>query len=290
MIIKLKFSVIIPTYNSSKTIVRSLQSIIDQTLEPYEVIVIDDGSSDYEALKCKVNEFNVPNFNIHLLRNESNLNASVARNRGIDFASGDYIAFMDADDEWENDKLYRYDQEINLYGNQYVYFSQVAVILDGEYKSTRPVKGPIYNQDISEYLFLDGGFIQTSSIIVSRELAAKVKFDERFRRHQDYDFCLRASCDYQFRFLKTPLSRYHVSQVLYNLKSENSKYCLWWLHEMKPYITKRGYFGYMLFPLSARLFNEKKYYLLFRNILSSIIGLGFKGLISSRGKLADVFR
>ena len=283
---KRTFSVVIPTFNSSDTIIRALQSISAQIYPAHEVIIIDDDSDDYGTLVTNVNQFINTDININLIKNDEKVNAAFSRNRAIDLADGNFVAFLDSDDEWEEDKLYRFDQEINILGDQHVYFSQVAVILDGNFENVRPFRSALSNQDISEYLFLQGGFVQTSSIVVSKAIAKEIKFDERFQRHQDYDFCLRAAKSYQFKLLEAPLTRYHITKIKH--KRESSEYSLWWLDQMKGYMSKNGYFGYMLFPLSARLMAEKQYIKLLKNMIRAIYGLGIKGTISSRGKLADV--
>ena len=88
----LRFSIIIPSYNSVKEIGRAIQSIREQTFKNYEVIVVDDCSTDntYETLSKEKD--------IKLIRNSTNLKAGGARNKGLEIAQGEYIIFIDADD------------------------------------------------------------------------------------------------------------------------------------------------------------------------------------------------
>lgn len=91
-----KFSIIIPLYNKERMILRTLYSVLTQTYENFEIIIIDDGSTDKSveliSKKCADDR-------IHLIR-QKNSGVSSARNRGIESATGHYIAFLDADDEW----------------------------------------------------------------------------------------------------------------------------------------------------------------------------------------------
>lgn len=98
-------SVIIPCYNSSKTIERAIESVINQTLLPKEIIVVDDCSND-NTLEL-LNNFKKKNlkFNIVILSLEKNVGAASARNRAWDIAKYDFIAFLDSDDSWHNKKL-----------------------------------------------------------------------------------------------------------------------------------------------------------------------------------------
>jgi glycosyltransferase involved in cell wall biosynthesis len=90
-------SVVIPAYNAAKFISQAIESVLQQTLQPLEIIVVDDGSTDDTAKIAK-------SFAVRLVRQE-NLGASAARNRGIREARGEFIAFLDADDLWTKDKL-----------------------------------------------------------------------------------------------------------------------------------------------------------------------------------------
>lgn len=96
----MKISVVIPLFNKYDSIERALHSIQNQTVQPYEIVVVNDGSTDgSEKLIEKLN-----NPLIRLI-NQSNAGVSVARNKGIEEAKGDWIAFLDADDEWKPDFL-----------------------------------------------------------------------------------------------------------------------------------------------------------------------------------------
>ncbi len=96
----LRFSVIIPAYNAEKTIERAIRSVLAQTYPPHEVIIIDDYSSDKTVEIARAFYSAVT---VYALK--ENKGPSCARNTGWDHASGDYIAFLDADDIWHKDKL-----------------------------------------------------------------------------------------------------------------------------------------------------------------------------------------
>lgn len=101
-------SIIIPTYNRSKTIKRSINSVLYQTYDDFEIIVIDDGSSD--GTDKVIKEFN--DSRIKYVRHELNRGASAARNTGIKLSRGKYIAFQDSDDVWVPDKL---EKQMNVF-------------------------------------------------------------------------------------------------------------------------------------------------------------------------------
>ncbi len=94
------FSVIIPVYNSEKTLERAIQSVLNQSFNDYEIIAINDGSTDGSLDILKKIE---KKCNYLKIINQENLGPGLSRNRGIEYAQGEYIAFLDADDYWEND-------------------------------------------------------------------------------------------------------------------------------------------------------------------------------------------
>ena len=107
---KISVSVIIPTYNREKLVSRSIQSVLDQTYQDYEIIVVDDASIDNTEKVVK--SFN--DVRIRFLRSNLNKGGSAARNMGIIAANGEYIAFLDSDDEWLPEKL---EKQISILKN-----------------------------------------------------------------------------------------------------------------------------------------------------------------------------
>lgn len=102
--IKVPVSVVIPTHNSESTIERALESVFAQSAQPFEVIVVDDASSDgtYEMVNQIAQRVDIP-LRLHSL--SENLGPSFTRNVGWDLASSDYVAFLDSDDSWHPQKL-----------------------------------------------------------------------------------------------------------------------------------------------------------------------------------------
>ncbi|MFZ1988674.1 MAG: glycosyltransferase family 2 protein, partial [Alphaproteobacteria bacterium] len=96
-----RVSVVIPVYNRANLICRAVESVLRQTYSPYEVIVVDDASSDKSAAIAEA----IRDPRVQVIRNEVNRGGGAARNIGIDAALGDYIAFLDSDDMWHRDKL-----------------------------------------------------------------------------------------------------------------------------------------------------------------------------------------
>ena len=102
---ELSVSVIIPTFNSSKTIIRALDSVLRQTCLPEEIIIIDDASTDETIITVKRFIDENKQLKTNLLVNENNCGPSVTRNKGITASNQSWVAFLDADDFWHPQKL-----------------------------------------------------------------------------------------------------------------------------------------------------------------------------------------
>ena len=189
------FSVIIPTYNSQNTILRALDSVLYQTFKDYEVIVVDDGSSD--DTKSVVEEFLQDNEVDFKYIVQKNSGPSSARNRGIKNASGKYIAFLDSDDIWHPQKLeivnnILQDKNIDIIGHGFS-LDREPVKLTDQYKLKK-----IHFIDL-----LFKNFAVTPSIVVKKE--KMILFDEKMRYAEDHDLWLKMSTDNAIYFLDLPL-------------------------------------------------------------------------------------
>jgi len=252
------FSIVIPAYNASESIVTTLDCVAAQTYQHFEVIIIDDKSADAEQLAAVVQSEKYSQLKINLVLSQEKLNGSGARNKGIELATGDYISFLDADDEWHKDKLLESVKVINKLEaegkEKFIIFSQVNIIQDGEFLKVMPLQPVARNETVAEYLFGCYGFIQTSTLVMKREYAQDIKFDPKYIRHQDYDFCIRADKKgYEFVMIAQPLANYHlITKFGSKHKGESVKYSFFWLDAMKPWLTQRDINTYKAYKLPLR--------------------------------------
>ncbi|ALV91736.1 MULTISPECIES: glycosyltransferase family 2 protein [Pantoea] len=254
----IRFSIVIPAYNASESIVTTLDCVKAQTYRNFEVIIVDDKSADAAELAQVVQSERYQGLDIKLELSQVKLNGAGARNKGIELAEGDFISFLDADDEWREDKLQvAYDTITKLEAqgkSHYLIFSQVNIHQDGHFLKVMPMQPPGKDETVAEYLFGCYGFIQTSTIVLKREDAEKIRFDARYIRHQDYDFCIRADrMGYDFVMIDQPLTTYHlVTKFGSKHKGESVKYSFFWLDTMKPHLTARDIHTYKAFKLPLR--------------------------------------
>lgn len=190
-----KVSVIVPVYQAERFIQKCVQSIINQTHEELEVILIDDGSADGSLQIC--NELQEKDSRIRVIHQE-NKGVSVTRNRGIGEATGEYILFVDADDiieknmiEYMLQKAVETDSEIVICGFDYVYEdrieTQIPIEKEGKYR-----KRDIYT---NFWEFYKGGILHNiGNKLYSKKLLEdnKILFNEYRPVLEDVQFCLDA--------------------------------------------------------------------------------------------------
>ena len=181
-------SVIIPAKDRPLELRRCLESVVSQTHKKIEVVVVENNSKDPGSLYSLVASFNDERLKIKT--KAPCLNANVARNYGRDLSGGDYIAFLDSDDEWEEGHLENSVKLLESNSADFVYAA--AQVDDGEAlfeKKSRQIK----DQE-SPFDFLVGfnqGSAQTSSYVMTSKTAMSLDWDETLSRHQDYDYFIR---------------------------------------------------------------------------------------------------
>lgn len=194
-------SVIIPTFNRAKTIKDAIMSVLKQTYDYLEVIVVDDGSSD-DTVKI-VNSIN--DKRVRCLVNETNKGACYSRNRGIDFSKGSIIAFEDSDDIWLPDKLKRDIDELKKHKADAVFSSYLL-----NEQVTHPNVNLNESEDKVKTIFLNT-CIGTPTLVVKKAVLEKERFDENLPRFQDYDLSIRLVSKYNVYFIPEVLVKVYAS-------------------------------------------------------------------------------
>lgn len=196
---KEKISVVIPTYNREKLIVRSIESVLKQTYKNIEVIVVDDASDDNTKKVVK----KIKDERIKYIKLESNKGACYARNVGIENASGKYVAFQDSDDVFHEDKIEKQYNNLIKNGSDIDFcklsFYDDDVIIPNEKVEESILKGNILDE------LCRGNFISTQAILMKKSVALKYLFDVDMPRFQDFDFIMRLIHDVKISYTKEAL-------------------------------------------------------------------------------------
>ena len=242
-------SVVIPTYNRENTIQRAINSVINQTYRNFEILVIDDGSSD--NTKKKINKYlrKYPNFKYHRSNHKG---VSSARNMGIKMASGEFISFLDSDDAFLPEKLerqlqYMNEKKINLsLSNGYIVIEEST-----KYLCSLEPSRIIQKEDI----ILNKVLSSASFIMINKKLSNKYLFDKNLKSSNDIDFLLRVMNDFKLGFINMPLV--NINKENNNRRISRNVYVK--IDSFKKLITKLNQSQYNLSQYETCLFLNKIY-------------------------------
>ncbi|MGB3298914.1 MAG: glycosyltransferase [Phormidesmis sp.] len=236
-------SVVIPCYNRSKVVKRAISSALQQTYQTLEIVVVDDASADSKELFCLIHSYK--DSRLRLIRHSKNRYASAARNTGVQAAKGVLIAFLDSDDEWLPQKL---EKQVEIWNSsskaRILVYSQSDVLTRYDQPAGNkiwPQRAIAIDESIGDYLFLNRGFLQTSTILIPRAVASKVQFNEALQRHTDYDFLLRLeAAGVSFLMVEEPLAVVHWEDLDLDSRGQTTEKSLAFLSEYKEYISPRA--------------------------------------------------
>ncbi len=227
----MKISVIIVTYNYGKFIKDALESILRQSFTDYEVIVVDDGSTDNTS--AIVDSWIIPfNGRLRYFRKD-NEGVAMARNYGISKARGEYVAFLDADDVWFKDTLKKLLSCIEknpdcglVYGNVEFYNRALRRAIGQRFPGMAAIahEGKCFDK-----LFIYGNFIHTSTSLVRRCCFDEVGiFDRRFKCGEDLDMWIRMTSMFKVKYLDELLAkvREHQTSLSFSFHSANKSVVL----------------------------------------------------------------
>lgn len=217
-------SVVIPAYNSSATIGRALASIAAQTLLPAQVVVVDDGSADDTQHVAMQWQPRLGPTRLVVVR-QANRGAGAARNAAIGFADQEWLAFLDADDEWLPEKLERSMSQLTTHSLAFISHGMIVRTQDGReipfdcarhfHRAANPFAALMIR-----------GFVATSTVIAQRDfVVAAGGFDESLPAAQDYDLWLKLASSHRFLVFSDMLTRYHVTSGSITTNVPRRRYC-----------------------------------------------------------------
>ncbi len=214
-------SVVLPTYNCAEFLPDSIGSVLSQTYRTYEVIVVDDGSTDVtkEALRPFLDK-------IRYVDLGQNKGLPAARNTGIQLSRGEYIAFLDADDHWLPEKLKKNVECFQAHPEVGMVYSRHINVDESGRPLGESAKRRLHSGNVFTRLFSDQNFILTSSVMVRKNVFETAGlFDERLVNCQDWDMFLRIAFSYKVAGIYEPLVQYrHNSRSLSKNRNNVLKY------------------------------------------------------------------
>lgn len=272
------FAIIIPTYNCEAYIGPTLESVLNQTKKPDEVIIVDDGSTDHTVSIAREMGFKVSQ--------QHNAGPAMARNKAVSLANSDWIVFLDGDDLLEPGRVESLAKVVEENPN-------LSLIANNEFegKPNGPWEEKLlhlnYKNDLPLYdQLLKGCFLSTSAMAIKRELYNEVGgMDENLRSAQDYDLWLRVAPRANFYFLEETLSRYIIRTESVTSNFSRRLKCMLTIfskhsHAMGRFeLFKRSMISHAELLIAS--LNAKSYRHLFK-ILSSVPLVAFRCLLTGK--------
>lgn len=204
-------SVIIPTYNRKNIVIDAIKSVLNQTTKDFEIIVVDDGSTD--GTREYLESLNLP---IRIISKDNGGVAS-ARNIGIKNTIGKYIAFLDSDDLYLPEKLNSQVTYLENHPNIPLVYTDEYIEVNGEVLPKTRFQRADVGDDIKNN-FLLSGFVQrtpihTSAVMVRKSILEEVGyFNETLKIHEDSELWNRISIKYKFGYIDTPLAIFRYKE------------------------------------------------------------------------------
>jgi len=243
------FSVIVPVFNRASVLDATLRSVLAQTCQDFEIIVIDDGSSDNP--RAVVEKLSDPR--IRFIRQE-NQGGGTARNTGINAAQGCYIAPLDSDDTFLPHHLQ--SMKTLLDGTENVVgYARILVDRGDGRTMLKPPRAIRADEDMGEYTLCERGFVPTITTVVAREMAQRVRYHPKLRAAEDVDFAIRLALEgCTFRMLEAPgaVWRDHDDPSRASARNTADEFGAW-LAQMKPHLTASAWHGGHGWPYAKML-------------------------------------
>lgn len=215
-------SVIVPVYNAEKYLDRCIESIVDQTYNKIEIILVNDGSTDCSTDIC--NQWKSKDNRIKVINNE-NSGVSVARNIGLDKATGEYVTFVDSDDFLKEDFLESLYNDIK--SDDYdIAISNAIIVRNNQYKKFNYIRKNIkLSSEQATKKMLEGKLFQTVcwAKLYKMSVVEKARFNEKMHIAEDLEFLRNVFCHSKSIILTNKYKYYYVIRENSIVRSHNSK-------------------------------------------------------------------
>jgi glycosyltransferase involved in cell wall biosynthesis len=200
-----RVTVFVPVFNAEKFLAEAVESILGQTFTDFELLVVDDGSTDrsIEILESFGDR------RIRISRNDRNRGRSYTRNRGIELARGEYLSVLDADDLCEPDRLERQVQFLDAHPNVAAVGSS-ATYIDENSNAAYICRVPASNDEIHQRIFQSNCFVH-SSVTFRRQVLIDIGgYNPDLQQAEDYELFLRLIAHHRLANIEEPLVQYRI--------------------------------------------------------------------------------
>ena len=231
-------SVIIPVYGNGEYLERAVESALNQTYSPIEVVVVDDNglNTDNQLQIAQIMKKYENSPNVKYVCHEVNKNGSAARNTGVKNSEGEYIALLDDDDAFNPEKIEKQVDVLRSLGPEYALtYCSIEVYKDNE----KEYEGHVYMDGfLLEELLRNMVEISTPTLVIRISAYEHIGgFDESFRRHQDWEFLARLAYEFKFKSVDyVGFRRYYTHRNNARDAETAKKFREHYLNKMMPYI------------------------------------------------------
>jgi len=209
-----KFSVVISVYNKGDFIKQTLQSVLAQSVQDYEIIIVNDASTDYSETEIQ----SVSQDKIIYHAFSENKGAAATRNKGLELATGDYIALLDGDDTWDTNYLTEIDTLIKKFPSHKVFATAITI---EEHDGKRPSQYTFSNPEHKEHLSLNyfessykNTLLTSSSTVIEKTVFDTIgTYDTSIKSGQDTDLWIRIGIHYPIAFSTKSYASYTYAPV-----------------------------------------------------------------------------
>jgi glycosyltransferase involved in cell wall biosynthesis len=203
-------SINLPCFNSEKYLKETIQSVLDQTFTDFEIIIVNDGSTDGTGNIVK--EFTDSRIRYY---NQNNIGLGKTRNVQLDLSTGKYIAFIDHDDLWSPHKL---EKQIKLFNDSpdlgLVYSDCAIIDGNGNIVGKWTKQNKLYRGMIFEKLLVSG-FIPLSTVMIKNSIVKEIGEFKPLHNAEEYDLFLRCAYKYPFDYIGETLAQYRIHETNY---------------------------------------------------------------------------
>ena len=245
-----KVSICIPTYNRKDFLVKTLDSILEQTYKNYEIVIVDDGSTDGTADMIKKLNFPVT------YHRQENRGDAAARNKLIELAKGKYVTFIDSDDLLLPDTVEKMVRTAESAGQDFIVYGPYYRI-DKDGRIYGKCKRKLYTGQITKYLFQTIFVHSCGSLFPRSILKGSMAFDTSLKVCSDYDFWLHLSTRYEFIALPEPVFKRRRHPA--NLSAASLENCLTELKVLERFYYKKGGSKFIPEKIAQKVFSKKQY-------------------------------
>src|SRR4051812_16245950 len=247
------FSVVIPVFNRAGALRQAIESVRGQTFQDFEIVVVDDGSTDNP--RAVVDSFADSRIRYFC---QANAGGGAARNRGIDEAHGEFIAFLDSDDVFLPHHLASMHSLLED-TTRMVGYARVRVDRGDGRIFLKPPRAKQPGEDMARHLLCDRGFIPTITVVAPRQAAQHVRFHEKLRSAEDTDFAIRLSlAGYRFRMLAEPGAVWNDGFDPQRQSSgRGAEELRLWLEGLRPVIAPTAYHGGRGWAYAKQIVHER---------------------------------